>query len=227
MNILVVEDEPKARGVIRAYLEREGHQVFESENGGEALLLFETEEIDFLVLDLMLPDLSGEDICRAIRTSSSVPIIMLTAKSAEESRLEGLNMGADDYLVKPFSPRELVARINAILRRVHPLEASSILRFKGGLSIHVQEQRAFREETLLPLTPAEFRILLTLARQPFRVFSRDQIIRRIFGDEYSGYDRAIDVHIKNLRQKIEPLPRRPIYIVTVYGTGYRFEGEAL
>jgi two-component system OmpR family response regulator len=225
MNVLVVEDEPKALSVVRAYLEREGHTVFEAMDGERALSLFGAFDIDFVVLDLMLPDRSGEEICLNIRSSSQVPIIMLTAKASEADRLNGLGSGADDYLVKPFSPRELVARVNAIMRRVRPLESAQTLRFSGGLSIYVAEQRVFLNDGLVSLTPAEYRILLALARRPFEAFTRDQLIVRAFGDAYDGYDRVVDVHIKNIRQKIEADPRRPVYIQTVYGTGYRFEGE--
>jgi two-component system OmpR family response regulator len=225
MNILVVEDEPKALSVVRAYLEREGHTIFEAMDGERALSLFEAFDIDFVILDLMLPDVSGEDICRKIRSSSQVPIIMLTAKAGEADRVNGLAGGADDYLVKPFSPRELVARVNAILRRVRPLESARTLDFSGGLSINISEQRVFLNDGLVPLTPAEYKILLTLARRPFEAFTREQLIARAFGDSYEGYDRVIDVHIKNIRQKIETDPRRPVYIQTIYGTGYRFEGK--
>jgi len=225
MNILVVEDEPKALSVVRAYLEREGHRVFEAMDGERALALFDSLDIDFVVLDLMLPDVSGEEICLRIRSSSRVPIIMLTAKAAEADRLNGLDIGADDYLVKPFSPRELVARVNAILRRVNPLESAQTLLFEGGLAIRIAEQRVFLNDTPVLLTPAEYRILLTLARRPFEVFTREQLILRAFGDSYDGYDRVVDVHVKNIRQKIEADPRRPVYIQTVYGTGYRFEGK--
>ncbi|MDO9508489.1 MAG: response regulator transcription factor [Thermovirgaceae bacterium] len=227
MNILVVEDEPKALSVVRAYLERDGHRVLEAMDGERALLLFETVPVDFVILDLMLPDICGEEVCRRIRASSQIPIIILTAKAAEADRLKGLEGGADDYLVKPFSPRELVARVNAVLRRVSPLESMRVLRFSGGLSIHLEEQGVFAGKRQISLTPAEYRLLLTMARRPLQAFTREQLIARAFDESYEGCDRVIDVHIKNLRQKIEQDPRHPLFIQTIFGTGYRFGGTIL
>jgi len=169
--------------------------------------------------------MDGLEVCRVLRRESDVPILMLTARADEIDRVVGLEVGADDYLVKPFSPWELVARVNAILRRVNPLESAQTLLFEGGLAIRIAEQRVFLNDTPVLLTPAEYRILLTLARRPFEVFTREQLILRAFGDSYDGYDRVVDVHVKNIRQKIEADSRRPVYIQTVYGTGYRFEGK--
>ncbi|NIZ46861.1 response regulator transcription factor [Entomospira nematocerorum] len=222
MNILVVDDEPTARDVVRAYLEKEGYRVFTTDSGVEALLYFRNEVLDFVILDLMLPDVSGEDICREIRKTSMIPIIMLTAKSEETDRLIGLDLGADDYLIKPFSPRELVARIRTILRRVKPLSIQKELFYEPGLTIIPEEHRVFCHKEEVVLTKQELTLLLLMAENPGIVFTRAKMLDRAFDMAFEGDERTVDVHIKNLRRKIEPEPRKPIYIETVYGVGYRF-----
>ncbi len=225
-KILVVEDEKKIAEVIKAYLEREGFLVTTTESGTEALKLAESIEPDLVVLDLMLPDLSGEEVCAALRRRSDVPIIMVTARSAEEERIKGLDIGADDYMAKPFSPRELVARIKSILRRTHSDKeflAEKISFNNDKLVIDVSRHEVRVDEKIVSLTPHEFTLLLTLSRHPGRVYSRYELINRVQGYDYEGYERTIDAHIKNLRQKIEDQPKKPQYIKTVFGVGYRFE----
>lgn len=227
MNILLVDDEKTARFAARAYLEREGHTVYEAKDGREALDLFDERAIDFVVLDLMLPMISGEDVCREIRRSSNAPIIMLTAKGAEEERLNGLDLGADDYIVKPFSPRELVARVKTIMRRLQPATVEPVLRFKGGLILYLAEKRAEAAGAPIDLTRQEFNLLHLLARNPKIAFTREHLLAKAFAMAYEGSDRTIDTHIKNLRKKIEADARHPHYIETVHGLGYRFGGELL
>lgn len=222
-KILVVEDEAKIADVIKAYLKREGYAVTVAPTGEEAVRLFK-EMPDLVILDLMLPDIPGEELCRLFRKDSEVPIIMLTAKSAEEERVKGLGLGADDYVVKPFSPRELAARVNAHLRRAK--RASGLLSFNGGaLVINTQTHEVSKGKTLVALTPTEFKILLILAERPDTVISRQQLVNLALGYDFEGYDRTIDAHVKNLRQKIEKDPGEPELIRTVYGMGYRFLGK--
>jgi DNA-binding response OmpR family regulator len=221
----VVDDEEKILEVVRSYLEREGYAVLCAGAGGQALASFERSSPDLVVLDLMLPDLPGEEVCRRIRRASRVPIIMLTAKVEEADRLRGFSLGADDYLTKPFSPRELVARIQALLRRSsrEPLPLVSPLVFDGDeLVIDFARQIVTRRGRQVRLTPKEYRILLTLASHPGRVFARDELIRYAIGEDFSGFDRTVDAHIKNLRKKLERTPNKPRYILTVHGVGYRF-----
>lgn len=226
-KIFVVDDEVKLLEVIKDYLIKEGFEVFTSVNGEEALKLFPLLQPDFLILDLMLPDLSGEEICRQIRKQSDVPILMLTAKSSEEDRINGLALGADDYLVKPFSPRELVMRVKAILRRtLVKTKTENILSFnKGDLVINLEEYTVKKQGKEIHLTPNEFQILLVMAQNPSKTFSRAQLINSALGYDFAGYERTIDAHIKNLRQKIEDNIKEPRYIQTVYGIGYKFQGE--
>lgn len=219
MKILIVDDEPKILEIVKAYLTASNYEVIEACNGLDALKAL-TEEPDLVVLDLMLPDLSGLDVCRRLREQSNVPIIMLTAKSAEEDILTGLKVGADDYLVKPFSPKELVARIGTVLRRVNPVLPTALL-FKD-LIIQPETRQVFLDETEVNLTATEFTLLETLAKRPHQLFTREQLIEQIKGDDFDGFDRAIDSHIKNLRQKLGDNPRKPTYIMTVHGSGYRF-----
>ncbi|WP_314067719.1 response regulator transcription factor [uncultured Vagococcus sp.] len=219
MKILIVDDEPKILEIVKAYLTASNYEVIEACNGLDALKAL-TEEPDLVVLDLMLPDLSGLDVCRRLRQQSNVPIIMLTAKSAEEDILTGLKVGADDYLVKPFSPKELVARIGTVLRRVNPVLPTALL-FKD-LIIQPETRQVFLDETEVNLTATEFTLLETLAKRPHQLFTREQLIEQIKGDDFDGFDRAIDSHIKNLRQKLGDNPRKPTYIMTVHGSGYRF-----
>ena len=227
-KILVVDDEPKIAEVVRSYLENSGYEVFESSSGRQALDMFESVAPSLIVLDLMLPDIPGEEICRNIRRKSKVPIIMLTAKVEEEDILKGLDIGADDYITKPFSPRQLVARVGALLRRAAGDTAplSGIMAFNNGeLVINSTSYEVKRGSNPVNLTPVEFKLLLSLAKYPSKVFTREELISVVFGEDFCGYDRTIDTHVKNLRQKIEPDSRNPTYILTVHGIGYRFGGD--
>jgi DNA-binding response OmpR family regulator len=226
-KVFVVDDEVAILEVIKDYLQKEGYEVFTSVNGEEALRLFPLLKPDFLILDLMLPDLSGEEICRRIREESNIPILMLTAKSDEEDRINGLALGADDYLVKPFSPRELVMRVKAILRRMAVnTQAMNQLSFNNGdLEINIDEHTVRKQGTEVRFTPNEFSILQVLAQNPNRTYSRAQLINAALGYDFAGYERTIDAHIKNIRQKIEDNLKEPSYILTVYGIGYKFQGD--
>ena len=198
--------------------------MFVAGNGAEGLALAERVQPALIVLDLMLPDISGEEICSEIRSRSDVPILMLTAKASEEERVAGLVSGADDYLVKPFSPRELVARVRAVLRRTKGVETPlvELLTFdEGRLAIDTVAHQVSRDGIAVDLTPNEYKLLVTLARYPSRAYSRFELINRVQGYDYEGYERTIDVHVKNLRKKIEPDPAHPHYVETVIGVGYR------
>ena len=224
MKIVVIDDEPSVQEVVRAYLEKAGYQVFVAGNGAEGLALAERLKPALIVLDLMLPDISGEEICSDIRGRSDVPILMLTAKASADERVAGLVSGADDYLVKPFSPRELVARVNAVLRRTQGIEAPLVAKasFDGGrLEIDSVEHVVKRDGMAVDLTPNEYKLLTTLARYPGRAYSRFELINRVQGDDFERDERTIDVHVKNLRKKIEPDAAHPRYIETVSGVGYR------
>lgn len=221
-SILVVEDEAKIAEIVKAYLEKEGYSVRLAQSGSEALKLLKGS-FDLVVLDLMLPDISGEDIAASIREHSDLPIIMLTAKSAEEDRIKGLGIGADDYVVKPFSPRELVARVAALLRRTK--RHSARMSFNNGALVLEPETHEVKKHGLpVVLTPTEYRLLQALAEKPGTVLSRESLIALTSGYDFEGYDRTIDAHIKNLRQKIEDNPKEPVFIRTVYGLGYKFTG---
>jgi two-component system, OmpR family, response regulator RegX3 len=223
-RILLVEDEKSIRSAVAAYLEREGYWVTPAEDGQIALDEFAKHKFDVIVLDLMLPKVSGEQVCREIRNVSDVPIIMLTAKGEEEDRIAGLELGADDYLVKPFSPRELVARVRALLRRAHvDSEPQRDRLVFGDLEIDVTGHKAFLHGDELDLTASEFKLLTTLARYPGRVYSRMELVEKVLGYDFEGYERTIDSHVKNLRAKLEDDPRDPTFIYTVHGVGYRFE----
>jgi DNA-binding response OmpR family regulator len=222
-SILIVEDEKKISEIVRAYLEKEGYRVRLAENGEQALKLLK-DAVDLVILDLMLPDIQGEELCSIIREGSEVPVIILTAKSGEEDRIKGLGIGADDYVVKPFSPRELVARVKAQLRRSGRTKKKLLSYNRGALKIDVSNHEVFRDGGLIVLTPTEFKILLSLADQPGWVFSREQLVTIAQGFDFEGYDRTIDAHVKNLRRKIEKDSREPEYIKTVYGVGYKFTG---
>jgi len=223
-RILLVEDEKTIRTTVGAYLEREGYWVTPAADGQAALDEFERHRFDLVVLDLMLPKVSGEDVCRAIRDASDVPIIMLTAKGEEEDRIAGLELGADDYLVKPFSPRELVARVRALLRRAHVESEPQRDRLVfGDLVIDIAGHKAFLGEEELDLTASEFKLLTTLSRYPGRVYSRMELVEKVLGYDFEGYERTIDSHVKNLRAKLDDDPREPRFIYTVHGVGYRFE----
>ena len=225
-KILVVDDEKKIVEVIKSYLEHSGYEVYTAYAGEQALQLFERVEPSLIILDLMLPDISGEDICRKIRRESRVPIIMLTAKVEEEDILKGLDIGADDYITKPFSPKQLIARVMAILRRVSDNSIPNTLSFdQNDLVIDDLKHEVRKQGTIINLTPKEYRILLTLTKYPQKTFTRDELIHMALGDDFEGFDRTVDTHIKNIRQKIESDPRSPSYILTVHGIGYRFGGE--
>lgn len=225
-KILIVDDEPKMVEVVNDYLKASGFNTLLAFNGKEALKIFKSEKPDLIILDLMLPDISGEDICKKIREISNVPIIMLTAKSAESQRVGGLEMGADDYVTKPFSPKELVARVKVILRRIEPSEELDTLSFdKGNLLINITNMSVRLMGELISLTPNEFKILVSLASHTNKVFTREELIAVICNGDYEGYDRAIDSHIKNLRKKIEVDSKKNQYIITVHGVGYKFGKE--
>ena len=223
--ILVVDDEAKIVKLARDYLEQSGFQVIAAEDGTTALAAARGERPDLIVLDLNLPGMDGLDVCRAIRRESSTPIIMLTARVEEMDRLIGLELGADDYITKPFSPRELVARVRAVLRRVQgDVQPNSIMRV-GELEIDEAGRQVVRSGDVVDLTRIEFNLLTILARHPNQALSRAQLIDRLHGVSHAGYDRSIDAHVKNLRRKLEADPSAPRYIVTVYGIGYKFIGE--
>ncbi len=224
-TILVVEDEVKIAEVLQSYLEREGFLVVCAADGEAALSAFAAHHPALVLLDLMLPKRSGEDVCREIRAHGDIPIIMLTAKAAEESILEGLAIGADDYVTKPFSPRQVVARVHAVLRRARPQQEAALRFCDGFLEIDPASRAVFRQGQPVPLTPSEYSILYTLAAHPGRTYTRDELIRFALRDDYDGFDRVIDTHIKNLRQKIEPDAKQPQFLMTVHGIGYRFLGE--
>jgi DNA-binding response OmpR family regulator len=222
-TVLVVEDERKIRDFVRGYLEREGYGVLSTDSGAEAITIARGQEPDLVILDLGLPDVPGEEVARELRTFSRVPILILTARAAEEDRIRGLELGADDYLTKPFSPRELVLRAQAILRRARGgAEDERPLSFGGGqLLIDEAQRRVEVRGEEVALTPTEFGLLAALARTPGRVYSRFELINRVRGYEFEGYERTIDSHVKNLRQKIERDPRRPEIVLTVLSGGYR------
>ncbi len=224
-TILVVDDEPKIVQLARDYLEHAGFQVASASDGRAALVTARTGHPDLVVLDLGLPGLDGLDVARALRRDSNVPIVMLTARDDEVDKILGLELGADDYVTKPFSPRELVARVRAVLRRAErPDEPSDIIR-AGEVVLDVPRMRAEVDGRTVELTPTEFQLLATLARQPGRIFTRSQLLDAIHGVAFESYERAIDTHVKNLRRKLEPDPARPRYVLTVYGVGYRFSDE--
>jgi DNA-binding response OmpR family regulator len=221
-TILLVEDERKLRELVRSYLERAGFTVVSTESGAEALTLAAAAAPDLLVLDLGLPDVPGETVAREVRAAGPTPILMLTAKSAEEDRIRGLELGADDYVTKPFSPRELVLRVQAILRRGGPAEGLAVDRYGSGtLVIDEPRREATVRGELVDLTPTEWGILVALATVPGRVYSRLELINRVRGYEFEGYERTIDSHVKNLRRKIESDPANPRIVRTVLGGGYR------
>ncbi|MDD3229110.1 MAG: response regulator transcription factor [Oscillospiraceae bacterium] len=223
-TILLVDDEVKITKVLEAYLEKSGYHTLSAHDGICAWELFQQHEISLVVLDLMLPDISGEELCRRIRTQSRVPIIMLTAKSEELDLLEGLRIGADDYLIKPFSPRTVVAKIEAVLRRTtsDELVGVPVSVNHGYLVMDVQNNSVKKQGEPLSLTPTEWKLLRTFFKAPHRIFSRDQLITYALGDNFDGYDRSIDTYIKSLRSKIEPDRKNPQYIITVHGMGYKF-----
>lgn len=222
-RILVVEDEGKIADIVKAYLKKESFEVTLAETGHNALSVLKNG-FDLIILDLMLPDIPGEDICCAIRKDSNIPIIMLTAKSEEEDRIKGLGIGADDYVVKPFSPRELVARVKALLRRTKGTR-KSISFNRGALVIDPSSFEVIKNGSPASLTTTEFKLLQCLAEHPGQVFSRLQLVNVILGYDFEGYDRTIDAHVKNIRHKIEDDPKNSSYIKTIYGVGYKFVGQ--
>jgi DNA-binding response OmpR family regulator len=224
-TVLVVEDERKLRDLVRSYLERSGFTVLTTDSGAEAITMAMTSAPDLVILDLGLPDVPGETVARELRAASvtgSTPILMLTAKSAEEDRIRGLELGADDYVTKPFSPRELVLRVQAILRRGGPAAAHGVISYGGGELIIDEPQRlATVRGTAVALTPTEWGVLVALATVPGRVYSRFELINRVRGYEFEGYERTVDSHVKNLRRKVEDDPGNPRIVQTVLGGGYR------
>ena len=226
MKILIVDDEENILEIVEAYLVAKNYQVFRAMDGEEALRKAETIRPDLIVLDLMLPDISGLEVCRRIRKSSSVPVIMLTARTTEQDILSGLQIGADHYMTKPFSPKELVARVQTVLRRSHPEPQEVKWSFEGGLlEIYPDNKQVFKKGLEVGLTPTEYGLLFLLASHPQQIFPRQQLLQVVKGLDFDGTDRVIDVHIKNLRRKIEDDARTPHYILTIYGAGYRFGGQ--
>lgn len=224
-TILVIDDEPKILRLTRDYLENAGFQVMSGRSGSEALSALHSGSPDLIVLDLGLPDMDGLDVCRELRKVSAVPIIMLTARDEEADKLVGLELGADDYITKPFSPKELVARVRAVLRRAAQAEEPREHILAGDLKLDLARMRTHRSGKLIELTPTEFELLAALASQPGRVFTRAQLLDSIHGVAIESYERAIDAHVKNIRRKLEPNPREPRFILTVYGVGYRLNDE--
>ena len=225
-KILVVDDDHKIVDIVRLYLEKDGYRVLVAYDGLEALELARQKRPDLIVLDLMLPGMDGLDVCRILRTETEVPIIMLTARTTEEDKLVGLELGADDYVTKPFSPRELVARVRTVLRRVgkEAPQGPAELRFADLLIDRRSHEVRVRGE-LVPLTPTEFKLLEVLAGEPGRAFTRLELLDRVFGYDFEGFERTVDVHVKNLRKKIEQDPTQPTYVKTVYGVGYKFDED--
>jgi len=222
-TILVVDDEPRIVQLVRDYLEAGGFQVVTAGDGPAALREAAARRPDLVVLDLGLPGLDGLDVTRSLRRDGAVPIIMLTARTDESDKLVGLELGADDYVTKPFSPKELVARIRAVLRRAEGLrEAGDLLRVGDEVELDIPRMEVMVAGRRVELTPTEFQLLVTMARQPGRVFTRAQLLDAVHGVAFESYERAIDAHVKNLRRKLEPDPRSPRYLQTVFGVGYRF-----
>jgi two-component system alkaline phosphatase synthesis response regulator PhoP len=226
-KILVVDDERKIVELVRLYLEKDGYRVLVATDGLDGLALARQKRPDLILLDLMLPGMDGLDVCRILQAESDVPIIMLTARTTDEDKLIGLELGADDYVTKPFNPREVVARVRAVLRRVgkEAARGPTEMRF-AGLVIDRRRREVRVRGEVANLTPTEFRLLEVLAGEPGRAFARLELLDRVFGFDFEGFERTVDVHVKNLRKKIEPDPRQPTYVKTVYGVGYKF-GEDL
>jgi DNA-binding response OmpR family regulator len=248
-TVLVVDDEEKILDIVKSYLEKSGYEALCAGTGREAMAFLKARTVSLILLDLMLPDFTGEELCRKVRSMpgpiSDVPIIMMTAKVDEASVIRGLNLGADDYVTKPFSPRQLMARVAAILRRnqypsrrsQYPLRRSgtsggtgpqeNCVLSAGGLRVDQENRRVSRNGEDIALTPNEYKILILLMSSPRKIFTREEIISAVKSDEYDGFDRAVDSHIKNLRQKIEDDSKSPRYVLTVYGMGYRFGEEVI
>lgn len=227
-KILVVDDEPHIVAVIVSYLENGGYQVFEAFDGKEGMKVFEKVHPDLIILDRMMPEMSGEEVCRKLRKISRIPVIMLTAKTAEDDIVEGLKLGADDYVSKPFSPKELLARVEALLRRTssEAVPLAEVLSFNNNdLTIDNLRREVRKQGKPVNLTPMEYTLLMTLLKYPQKVFTRLELVAMVLGEDYEGFDRTIDAHVKNLRQKIESDLKMPRYILTVHGVGYKFGGE--
>lgn len=230
INLLLVDDEAMLREAVSSFFEKKGFQVYTAETGTEALRILEARRMDFIILDLMLPDLSGEEVCARIREKSKVPVIMLTAKTMEEDVLKGLELGADDYIKKPFSLRELYARAEAVMRRIPRREEAcdAVLQWNAGdLEADRKNHVVKKQGRIVPLTPIEQKIFDALVAYPQKIFTREELLEIAFGDDFDGYDRVIDTHIKNLRRKLEADSRNPVYILTVHGVGYRFGGDRI
>lgn len=226
-TVLILEDDPHTVEVVQLYLRRDGHHVLSATDGIAGLSLAREAQPDLIILDLMLPGMDGLEICRILRQESDVPIVMLTARADEEDRLAGLDLGADDYVTKPFSPRELAARIRAVLRRSarDELEGGAARLDYESISMEMRQRTVHVDETQIHLTPTEIRLLALLMREPGRTFSRDQIIDRVFGYDFEGFDRTVDSHVYSLRRKLEAAAGDKKYIHTIYGVGYRL-GDA-
>jgi DNA-binding response OmpR family regulator len=221
-TVLVVEDEPQIAQIVRDYLQHAGFAVVTTPDGAQALILADQRRPDLVVLDLGLPRLDGLEVAKRLRRDTDIPIIMLTARVEESDRLIGLDVGADDYVTKPFSPRELVARVRAVLRRVEPGGGQTDVVRRGDLIIDVSRMTVTREGAAIDLTPTEFQLLAALARHPGRVFTRAQLLDAVRGSNIESFERAIDAHVKNIRRKLEVDSRSPRYLLTVYGIGYKF-----
>ena len=225
-KILVVDDDRKIVDLVQLYLERDGYRVIAAYGGLEALTLARRKRPDLILLDLMLPEMDGLDVCRILQAESDVPVIMLTARTMDEDKLVGLELGADDYITKPFNPREVVVRVRTVLRRAGkeadygPREIRS-----ADLVIDRRCHEVRMRGKVVNLTPTEFRLLEVLAGDPGRAFTRLELLDRVFGYDFEGFERTVDVHVKNLRKKIEPDPKQPTYVQTVYGVGYKFDGN--
>jgi DNA-binding response OmpR family regulator len=224
-KILVVDDEKKLVTILKGYLEQAGFAVVTAYDGQQALTVFRHEKPALVLLDLNLPQIDGLDVCRALRKESNVPVIMVTARVEETDRLIGLELGADDYIVKPFSPREVVARVRAVLRRAEGGPARVETLSAGDLTLDLGKHAARLKDRALDLTPTEFDLLAVLMQNPGRAFTRLQLLDQVQGEAFEGYERTIDAHVKNLRQKIERDPKNPQYILTVFGVGYKFADD--
>ena len=220
-RVLVVDDDVKTVELVKLYLNRDGYKVLTAYDGLEALRLAREAHPDLIVLDLMLPGMDGLEVCRNIREESDVPIIMLTARTTDEDKLTGLGLGADDYVTKPFSPRELAARVRAVIRRIPGERGPDEITY-GNITVNFRKHEVTLDGRLLNLTPVEFKLLGVMVKEPGRVFSREQLIEEALGYDFEGFNRTIDVHILNLRRKLEPDSAHPRYIKTVYGAGYKF-----
>ncbi|MGD1817855.1 MAG: response regulator transcription factor [Pleomorphochaeta sp.] len=222
-TILLADDEENITNVLKGYLQKEGYKIIVANDGKEALEKFKSEKIDLIILDLMMPYYSGEQVCNIIRRDSRVPIIMLTAKVGEDNLVKGINIGADDYIEKPFSPKEVVAKVKAVIRRSkNDILVSKPITY-GNLKFDFEKEILYKDSVILDLTPTERKIIFTMAKSPSRIFSRDDLITYALNDDFDGFDRSIDTYIKSLRKKIEEDRKKPKFIVTKHGLGYSFE----